>query len=337
LSLLYLLFARSQFNATAAWYPIIVPLLVQFPIAFFGAVLWQYVISNKERQNIRKAFGYYLPNGVVDQLSKNIANIKTSHQVVYGICLSTDAEHYTSLSEAMDPTELGNFMNRYYEAVFKPIKHRAGIIANVLGDSVLALWVASHSDTPLRKEACLAALEIAEALRQFNQSSVPYTLPTRIGLHSGPLLLRHIGAMDHYEYRPVGDIVNTATRIEGLNKYLGTQILVSEEVIRQLDDFLAREIGTFLLAGKSKPLVVHGLFCPKEDTDEAHQRACAFFAEALMAFRKQSWDEAIEKFDRAGECFGQDGPSAFYVRLCREYRANPPGPLWDGAVHMDKK
>jgi adenylate cyclase len=337
LSLLYLLFARSQFNTTATWYPIIVPLLVQFPVAFFGAVLWQYVISNKERQNIRKAFGYYLPNGVVDQLSKNIANIKTSHQVVYGICLSTDAEHYTSLSEAMDPTELGNFMNRYYEAVFKPIKQRAGIIANVLGDSVLALWVASHSDTPLRKEACLAALEIAEALRQFNQSSVPYTLPTRIGLHSGPLLLRHIGAMDHYEYRPVGDIVNTATRIEGLNKYLGTQILVSEEVIRQLDDFLAREIGTFLLAGKSKPLVVHGLLCPKEDTDTAHQKACAFFAEALMAFRKQSWDEAIEKFGRAGECFGQDGPSAFYVRLCREYRANPPGPMWDGAVHMERK
>jgi adenylate cyclase len=135
----------------------------------------------------------------------------------------------------------------------------------------------------------------------------------------------------------VGDIVNTATRIEGLNKYLGTQILVSEEVIRQLDDFLAREIGTFLLAGKSKPLVVHGLFCPKKDTNEAHQRACAFFAEALMAFRKQSWDEAIEKFDRAGECFGQDGPSAFYVRLCREHRANPPGPLWDGAIHMERK
>ncbi len=136
---------------------------------------------------------------------------------------------------------------------------------------------------------------------------------------------------------PVGDIVNTATRIEGLNKYLGTQILVSEEVIRQLDDFLAREIGTFLLAGKSKPIVVHGLFCPKEDTNEAQQRACAFFAEALMAFRKQSWDEAIERFDRARECFGQDGPSSFYIKLCQEYRANPPGPLWDGTVHMDKK
>jgi adenylate cyclase len=337
LSLLYLLFAREQFNATATWYPIVLPLLIQFPLASFGAVLWQYINSNKERQNIRKAFGYYLPNGVVDQLSKNIANIKTSHQVVYGICLSTDAEHYTSLSEAMDPSELGNFMNRYYEAVFKPIKQRGGIVANVIGDSVLAIWVASHSDTPLKKEACLAALEIAETLHQFNQSSGPYQLPTRIGLHSGPLLLRHIGAMDHYEYRPVGDIVNTATRIEGLNKYLGTQILGSDEVIRQLPGFLTREIGTFLLAGKSKPLVLHGLFCPQEDTTEAQRTACAFFEEAVAAFRKQFWDEAIEKFHRSMECFGQDGPSSFYVKLCKEYKMNPPGTLWDGVVQMDKK
>jgi adenylate cyclase len=294
-------------------------------------------MSNRERQNIRKAFGYYLPNTVVDQLSENIAHIKTSTQVVYGICLSTDAEHYTSLSEAMNPTELGNFMNRYYEAVFGPIKQRAGIIANVLGDSVLAIWVASHADTPLRKEACLAAIEISEALRQFNRSSGPYTLPTRIGLHSGPLLLRHIGAMDHYEYRPVGDIVNTATRIEGLNKYLGTQILASEEVVRRLDDLLTREIGTFLLAGKSKPLVVHGLFCPKAEADEARTRACTLFAEGLTAFRKQSWDEAIEKFDQSRHCFGKDGPSSFYIELSQKHRANPPGSSWDGVVQMEKK
>jgi adenylate cyclase len=63
-----------------------------------------------------------------------------------------------------------------------------------------------------------------------------------------------MGAMDHYEYRPIGDIVNTATRVEGLNKYLGTRVLASEEVIHQLDGFLTREVGTFLLAGKSKPL-----------------------------------------------------------------------------------
>jgi len=337
LSIAYLLFAGYQFNAMTTWYPIIAPLLIQFPLAFFGAVLWRYIDSNRERQNIRKAFGYYLPNGVIDQLSKNIAHIKTSHQVVYGICLSTDAEHYTALSEAMDPEKLGNFMNQYYETVFRPIKQRAGIVANVIGDSVLAIWIASHPETPLRKEACYAALDIAMAIQQFNQSSGRFQLPTRIGLHSGHILLGHMGAMDHYEYRPVGDIVNTATRVEGLNKYLGTRILTSKEVIHQLDGFLTREIGTFLLAGKSKPLVIHGLLCPQETSTEEQRGACLIFNEALTAFRRQAWDEAIEKFQRSMEDFGEDGPSSFYIKLCEEYKRNPPETGWDGVVHMDKK
>ena len=337
LSLLYLLFARGQFNASAAWYPIVLPLGAQFPLAFFGALLWRYIDSNRERQNIRKAFGYYLPNAVVDQLSRNIAGIGISQQVVYGICLSTDAEHYTTLSEGMDPEALGTFMNRYYETVFKPIRNRAGVVANVLADSVLALWVASHSETPLRKEACLAALDIAGALREFDQPPGSLRLPTRIGLHCGPILLGHMGAMDHYEYRPVGDIVNTASRIEGLNKYLGTQILASEEVIRHLDGFLTREIGTFLLAGKSKPLVIHGLLCRQEDATEGQREACRHFDEARTAFRKQSWDEAIEEFSRSMECFPQEGPPTFYIKLCEGFKRNPPEPLWDGVIVMEKK
>jgi len=91
------------------------------------------------------------------------------------------------------------------------------------------------------------------------------------------------------------------------------------------------------LAGKSKPLVLHGLLSSEEDTTKAQRTACIFFGEALNAFRKRFWDEAIEKFSRAIECFGQDGPSSFYLKLCNEYKINPPGALWEGVVQMDKK
>jgi adenylate cyclase len=337
LGVLYLLFAQSQFSAGATWYPIVVPLFVQFPLASFGAVLWRYIDTNRERQNIRKAFGYYLPTTVVDQLSKDIGPLKTQQQVVYGICLSTDAERYTALSEAMAPRELGDFMNRYYETVFGPIRQRAGTVANVIGDSVLALWIASHPETPLRRDACLAAIDIESALRRFNQSSGRFQLPTRIGIHSGHILLGHIGAMDHYEYRPVGDIVNTATRIEGLNKHLGTRILVSEEVIRQIEGFLIREVGSFLLAGKTKPLVLYGIVARQEESPESQQKACSVFAEALGAFRRQRWDQAIEKFHQSNECFGEDGPSQFYIRLCSQFQKASPAEGWTGVIQMDQK
>jgi adenylate cyclase len=143
--------------------------------------------------------------------------------------------------------------------------------------------------------------------------------------------------MDHFQYTPVGDIVNSAARIENLNKYLGTKALVSEDVIHQLDGFLTREVGKFRLKGKVNPIVIYELLSRAEESDEKQRKACAIFAEAISAFRRQSWDEAIEKFNQSIENLGEDGPSLFYIRLCEEYKKNPPEEPWEGVINMEKK
>jgi len=337
LSVLYLLLAKYQFKANESWLPVVVPLLFQAPFAFFGAVVWNYIDTNKERQNIKKAFAHYLPKDVVDQLAKNLATIRTGSKVVYGTCLYTDAEQYTTLSESMDPAELGRFMNRYYETMFKPVKQHGGFVSGVIGDSMLALWVAPTAEASLRDKACLAAVNIRKELKLFEQSSDTVKLKTRIGLHCGQILLGHVGALDHYEYTPMGDIVNTASRIESLNKQLGTGVLVSDEVIHELSGLLTRELGKFRLVGKIKPVVVHELLGGLEESDSTLKNGCAVFSHALSAFRRQSWDEAIEKFNQCIEVLGDDGPSRFYLRLCEGYKKNPPGEPWDGVIQMDKK
>lgn len=337
LSVLYLIIAEYQFKTSGVWSPLVVPLFLQVPLAFFASVMWKYIDSNKERRNIRKAFGYYLPGEVVDQLAKNIADLKASNKLVYGICLYTDAAQYTSLSETMDPKELGSFMNKYYETVFKPVRQHSGTVSDVIGDSMLAIWVDINPDNTLTHKSCLAALDIVSEIHHFNQSSDGLKLPTRIGLHSGHIMLGNIGASGHYEYRPVGDIVNTATRIEGLNKYVGTRILVSKEMIDQLDGFLTREIGEFILAGKSKPIEIYELICRLEESNEAQSFACSVFAEALDAFRRQSWDKAIEKFYETIKILEEDGPSRFYLKQCEYYKKNPPGELWDGLIQERRK
>jgi adenylate cyclase len=337
LSVLYLLLAKYQFKANETWLPVVVPLLFQAPFAFFGAVVWNYIDTNKERQNIKKAFAHYLPKDVVDQLAKNLATIRTGSKVVYGTCLYTDAEQYTSLSESMDPAELVKFMNRYYETMFKPVKQHGGFVSGVIGDSMLALWVAPTAEAPLRDKACLAAVNIRKELKLFEQSSDTVKLKTRIGLHCGQILLGHVGALDHYEYTPMGDIVNTASRIESLNKQLGTGVLVSDEVIDELRGLLTRELGKFRLVGKIKPVVVHELLGRLEESDSTLKNACAIFAQALGAFRRQSWDEAIEKFNQSIEAFGDDGPSRFYLRFCENYKKDPPGEPWDAVTQMEKK
>ncbi|MFB3081983.1 MAG: CHASE2 domain-containing protein [Gammaproteobacteria bacterium] len=337
LSACYFAVSYLLFKSLGIWCPIVVPLAIQSPVALFAAILWRYVDTNKERQNIRRAFGYYLPDKVVDQLAENVSDIRAKSQLVYGTCLSTDAEQYTSLSERMDPQELGAVMNSYYEAVFQPVKQHGGIVSDVIGDSMLAIWATSHPDSELRTEACLASLDIASAVERFNQSSDSLELPTRIGLHSGQMLLGSIGAVDHYEFRAVGDIVNTSTRIEGLNKRLGTRILVSEQVLEGLEGLLSRELGKFLLVGKSKPVVLHELIGRIEDCDENQRRLCTAFTSALAPFRMQRWEEARSRFLRLLEEHGQDGPSRFYLRSCEDYRNNPPTAAWDGVMSVQEK
>jgi len=337
LDLIYLFFAKAQFASAGLWLPIAVPLYVQGPVAFFGAILWKYFDSLREREHIRRAFGYYLPSSVVSQLARNVADIKANNQLVYGTCLFTDAGQYTTLSETMDPVDLNKFMSAYYEALFKPVKKYEGIVINIVGDSMLALWAGAPGDATLRKRACIAALEISRAVQRFNDSSGNAPLPTRIGLHSGTILLGNIGAEDHFEYRPMGDIVNTASRIEGLNKYLGTGILASEEVSGQLHGFLFRELGEFLLAGKSHPVVIHELICHEEECIETHRQLCSFFSLALNSYKEQKWEEAIGLFTETSKVFGRDGPSSFYLNLCRAYQAKPPEGPWSRVISLKEK
>jgi adenylate cyclase len=337
LSALYLFGAEYQFKTNGSWYPIVVPLFVQSPLAFVGAVLWNYVETNKERQHIRKALAYYVPDEVVDQLAKNVVDMKQSGQTVYGACLFTDLAGYTALSEKMSPQELSDFMHKYFAAIFEPVKQHGGRVVHLAGDSILAIWKAAQAEAGLRGQACLAALDVARAVHRFNGSFENLNLPTRIGVHSGQIFLGNIGAGDHYEYGPTGDTVNTTSRMDGLNKYLGTEILASAEVVNQIGGVLTREVGAFKLRGKAQPVVIHELLCRLEESDEKQKKACSIFAEALGAFRKQSWDEATEKFYQVTENSGTDGPARFYLKLCEQYKKIPPEGAWDGVIPLDEK
>jgi adenylate cyclase len=330
---LYLVAAGTWFAFSASWYPVIIPLFIQAPFALLAGIVWKYAEVKKERHNIREAFRHYLPVDVVERLAKDLSSIKSSGRLVHGTCLVTDAENYSTLSESMDPRELSDFMNGYYEKIFEPVKRRLGEVSNVVGDSMLAIWASAEPDSIQRDRACIAALDIAAAGGKADDSPGPPMLSSRIGIHSGPILLGNLGAIDHYEYRPVGDIVNTATRIEGLNKHLGTTILATDETVKNLESILTREIGKFLLVGKGNPVVVHELLCMREGANDRLSDLCATFARGVELFRSGSFAEAAEKFRAAAE----DGPSMFYLNLCVKYCNNPPEGHWDGIIRMSVK
>jgi adenylate cyclase len=337
LSSVYFFGAVYQFTADGTWFPIVIPLFAQSPLAFAGAVLWSYAETNQERQQIRKALAYYVPDEVVDQLAKNMVDIKSSGSMVYGACLFADVAGYTTLSEKMSPQQLSDLMHKYFEATFEPVKKHGGIVVNLKGDSFLAIWKAARADDELRRQACLAALDVARAVHRFNDTLDNLNLPTRVGVHSGQIFLGNIGAGDHYEYGPTGDTVNTASRMDGLNKYLGTEVLASEEITDRIDGLLKREVGRFILKGKAEPMVVHELIGRSEDANETHLKSSKAFADALETFRRRSWDEAEEKFKQLTQISTTDGPALFYLSLCAQYKQNPPEEGWDGVIVLEEK
>ena len=337
LVLLYVGAAYYYFKDAGIWLPLVNPLCVQIPAAFFCAVLLRYYEAKLDRQQLKEAFGYFLPERVVNDIVKNAGAMAFSNQLVYGACLATDAEKYTALAEKLEPQQLAKLMNDYYAALFEPVRRHHGIVSDVVGDAMLAIWSKTSSKTDLRKEACYACLDIAAAIDHFNQFSTHLPLPTRIGLHFGEMLLGNIGALHHYEYRAIGDIVNTTNRIQGTNKYLGTRILVSSEVITGLDEFLTRPLGDFLLIGKSTPVNLFELMTHRDSASERQLWLCETFSRALNAYQCQQWEEASEGFNKILDAMPEDGPARFFLAACQQYRSTVPADSWDPTIRISNK
>jgi adenylate cyclase len=325
------------FASNSLWMPLVTPLLFQLPMALIGALLWRFLSTRREHRRIHEAFEFYLPCRVVDELVKDLNEISNQGELVYGVCLATDAEKFTNLSEEMPPDRLRALLNCYFQSLFEPVRRHGGTVADVVGDAMMAIWATAYSTVSMRGRAGRAALEILDAVEEFNWQGRETPLPTRIGIHGGQILLGNVGAGDHYEYRPVGDIVNTASRIEGLNKQLGTRLLASAEVIQGIEEIVTREVGRFRLVGKQKSLTVYELMGLREHVTEATACLLTEFARGLDWFRQGQWNEAVESFRDTLVQFPTDGPSRYYLELCEHYLDHPLPVPWNGVVALTIK
>jgi adenylate cyclase len=334
----YLLLAVHQFSAASLWLPLVVPLCLQAPMSLARGLYLNYRDARKDRERFREILGHYLPSHVVDQLLVKVTTAASTDRLVHGTCLATDVERYMSIAEQMPPAELVRLMNAYFAELFKPVERLGGFVTNLSGDAMLAIWPGTASDRSAGRQACLAALDIAEALKRFNQGAGDRpALQTRLGLHSGHMLLGALGASRHFQYEAMGDMVNTATRIQGLGKYLGVQILASEAAVDGLQDVLTRPLGSFLLVGKTAPVAVVELMGLMANVHPQCMQLCAKFAEGLDAYRTRQWTAAVSFFSELLSQHPQDGPSRFYLSRCQDFMLNPPVDPWDATVRIEQK
>ena len=334
---IYVVNANYQFKETGTWLPLFIPLFMQLPLAIFGSLSFKYYNEKRERKQIEEQFGRFLPERVVKHIKKSAGQITFNNQMVYGVCLATDVEDYTPLSEKMSPGRLSQLMNDYYAVLFEPVEKYGGDVSDVVGDAMLALWTAPSANSDLREKACLACLVIAAAIDRFNQVDNRPKMVTRFGLHFGEMILGTVGASRHFEYRAVGDVVNTTNRIQGANKKLGTRLLLSGEVAEGLDDFLIRPLGDFFLTGKTSPVNLAELVAQKQVASTDQLWLCKIFASALQAYQSGKWQQACDGFSEILGVLPDDGPSQFFLAHCQQHNLVPPVGLWPTAIQMSTK
>jgi len=243
-------------------------------------------------------------------------------------CAISDADGYTGIAEGMDPAHLVEFVNRYFKTLFAAVLGNGGTVADVKGDGVLALWTSEAPDVELRTRVCRGCLRMVEAAERFNRALPGRRLPTRVGADFGPIALANVGAFARFEYRAVGDTVNTCSRLEQLNKQLGTRILVSEALARGVDAFLFRDLGDFTLRGKRTSLRIFELIGERASVAPEQVLLCEGFARARSAYEDGRIDDAIAGFAALCARYPQDGPSRFFLRRCTR-RTEPSSAAFD--------
>lgn len=338
-SLLYGLLAYILFSKFSLFTPIAVPLLVQTPVILLSLFALRHRSADREGRNIRGVLGYYLPRELAQKIDANRRVAPAIlHEHHYGVCLFTDAASYTALAEEIAPCDLAGLLNRYYQHIFAPIRQRGGLISDVIGDAVMALWVSKSPDPMLARKACEAALDIGIELQRF-AGKEGVSLMTRIGIHAGEVSMGSVGAEDHLEYRAVGDMVNTASRIQAVTKQLGCRVLISDGVYTMLESeqFIIRPLGRYRLVGKKSSLALYELIGATSEKGEWDRRRLIRFAEVLRTVEEHSLDKAIVVLAEFLKDFPDDGPGQFLTEKLMSLLEAKKDTAWDGVIGFDKK
>ncbi|HEV3409594.1 MAG TPA: adenylate/guanylate cyclase domain-containing protein [Chthoniobacterales bacterium] len=329
------LFAWWLFSSQRIWCNWLVPVAIQVPLAHMWSVGSQYYLEARRRKELRRAFGYYLSSEMADKIADSDFDLTPGGKTVEATIMFTDLENFTTLSEDLDPAEVSQTLIEYFERTTRCILERKGTILKYVGDAVHAGWGA-----PIEQpDHAVLAAEAACDLRGLTDIELRgHRLRTRVGINTGRVLAGNLGSSYRFDYSMIGDTTNFAARLEALNKYLGTQLLIADSTRAQLrDQFVVRELGEFRVSGKKHSIVIHELICPC-DAERGERRWVDIFEEGLRKFRGRDFSSAKELMHRTEKLRGMvDGPSRFYLKMIASLKARALDNDWSGIVEMSEK
>jgi adenylate cyclase len=329
-------------------YPLISTWLIYLVLTFVN-----YFREQKQRQQIRSAFGYYLSPHMVEQLARTPEKLVLGGEERRMTILFSDVRGFTTISEHYkdDPQGLTRLMNRFLTPLTNAIIERKGTIDKYIGDAIMAFWNAPVDDDDQEANACEAALTMQERaaalnveLKQEADANGGKYMPLRIGigLNTGPCVVGNMGSDFRFNYSVLGDTVNFASRLEARTKdYRLPLVIGSRTAEGAKQKFATMEIDLIQVKGKKQPEVVFAVLGRAEvEQDPRCPELRALNGQMLARFRKQEWDETLALIDRCrkiADGFDAAGLYDMYAERIEAYRAEPPPADWDGVYEAESK
>ena len=301
----------------------------------------------RHKERIRETFGRYIDPRVVEGLINQPKLAAAEGQRRVMTIMFCDMKGFTTLSEGMTPQGLVKVMNRYLSTMSEPIRRHGGVIDKYIGDAIMAYWGPPFvEETDEGQFACLAASEMIKRIAPLREEVtellgvrvIPTECDVRIGVATGEALVGSIGSEIMMNYTIMGDTVNLAARLEAANKFYGSRSLIAAATVAKTDDTIQfREIDRLMVAGQTQPQAVFELLGRKDELTPKQDLLRTRYADGLLAYRAQRWEQARAAFRAVLEAVPTDGPSSTLLSRIDHLQEHPPGADWDGAWRLENK
>jgi adenylate cyclase len=324
----YFMFA-SVFRDMTVIYP-----FFGIALTYLGSEAWRNLVVERKGRHLKKAFSSYVSPDLVKQIEKNPDQLVLGGEQRELTILFSDIRGFTTVSESLTPPELVKLLNEYLSPMTRIVLEERGTLDKFIGDAVMAIFNAPLDVPGHATHACTAAVRMLEKLKELNEGFAAqgmHTLDIGVGINTGPAVVGNMGADIRFDYTAIGDSVNLASRLEGLNKYYASHILVSEDTRNKVTDsrFTFREVDRVRVKGKQHPIVMYELMI-------ANAEILPRFDEGLAKYRSQDFVAAKAIFENLVQTCS-DGPSRLYVERCADYLEHPPPADWDGVYTAKNK
>ncbi len=350
----YFLTGMTLFGSENLWIEIVRPILTIL-LTYTAVMAYRYITEEKDRKFLQSTFKQYLSPELIDAMytSKKMPELGGEE----GVCTAyfTDIQSFSIFSEKLgSPTKLVELLNEYLTEMTDSLMAHYGTLDKYEGDAIIAFYGAPMHMDDHAQQACLTALDMQDKLGELRKKwasegekwpEIVHDMRMRIGVNTGLIVTGNMGSKVRMNYTMMGDAVNLAARLESAAKQYGVYTMISDityEIIKE--EFEVRSVDKITVVGKSEPVVVYELLGKKGSLDADITKLVEVYSQGQELFYSQKWDEAVEVMTQSEQMEPNKhvaprgmSPSRKIMEYCEMFKADPPGPAWDGVIKLTSK